>query len=271
MPQISELAHVDPAAHIDDDVRIGPFCYIGPHVEIGAGCELMNNVTLRGHTRVGRQNVFYPNVVVGVAPQDLKYQGGPTETIVGDRNVFREHVTVHRGTELGGGRTKIGSDGLFMVATHIAHDCVVGDRVLLGNQTQLAGHVVVEDGAVVSALVGLHHFVTVGRYSYVAGLTPVRRDVPPFMKFAGDPNAVRAVNEEGLKRNGFSGADIESLKHAYRQLFRRGAVTSAVLNELEQQDGLNGHVKYLCEFLRQSMSSRFFRYRETLRRDGQAL
>jgi len=267
MSKISKWAVIDPSAKIASDVRIGPFCLIGPEVTIGAGSQLMNNVTIEGITRVGENNVFYQNVVIGAPPQDLKYDGAPTETIIGANNVFRENCSVHRGTELGGGQTIIGNGNLCMVAAHVAHDCILGDKILLGNQTLLAGHVRIEDAAVISALVGIHHFVTIGKFCYIAAMTPVRRDVPPFVKFAGDPNAVRGLNEEGLKRHNFSPADFNELKQAYRKLYRqRGSITKG-LDELEAQSNLNGHVSYLCRFVRRSCQSPLGRYQETSRAD----
>ena len=267
MSNISKLAVIDPAAKITSDVRIGPFCVVGPDVTIGRGCHLMNNVTIEGVTRIGENNVFYQNAVIGAPPQDLKYDGAPTETIIGANNVFRENCSVHRGTELGGGQTVIGNGNLFMVAAHVAHDCIMGDKILLGNETLLAGHVTIEEGAVISAMVGIHHFVTIGKFSYVAAMTPVRRDVPPFVKFSGDPNAVRGLNEEGLKRHNFSPADIDELKQAYRKLYRHSGSIIQRLDELQKQENLNGHVNYLCRFVRNSCQSRLGRYQETLRRD----
>jgi UDP-N-acetylglucosamine acyltransferase len=176
---------------------------------------------------------------------------------------------VHRGTELGGGRTIIGNNNLLMVGVHIAHDCRVADKTILANQTQLAGHVDIEEGVVISAIVGIHHFVTIGKYSYIAAITPVRRDVPPFMKFAGDPNEVRGVNEEGLKRNGFGKEDITALKQAYRRIYRKGnGNMEAALKEILLESDLNEHVKYLCEFLSRSCQSRYARFRESRRRDS---
>ncbi len=267
MTDISKLAVVNPSAQIGAQVRIGPFCVIGPNVQIGDGCELMNNVTIDGHTRIGESNVFYQNVVVGAAPQDLKYDGAPTETIIGSHNVFRENVTVHRGTELGLGQTILGNHNLLMVAAHVAHDCILEDKILLGNESLLAGHVKIEEGAVVSALVGIHHFVTIGKFSYVGGLTPVRRDVPPFVKFDGDPNEIRAINEEGLKRHNFTEQDIVDLKQAFRQLFRTGNSISENLKAMADQKCLNGHVTYLYEFMQRSCDGRFGRYLETTRKD----
>ena len=222
---------------------------------------------VEGVTQIGPNNVFYQNVTVGVAPQDLKYDGAPTETIVGYGNVFRENVTVHRGTELGGGKTIIGNENLLMVGSHVAHDCYIANRTIIANQVQLAGHVTIEDYAVIEALLGINQFVTVGRASYVAAMTPVRRDVPPFMKFSGDPNEVRGVNEIGLKRIGFADEDIEAVKEAYRLLFRQRAI-SAGLDELGTRDGLNPHVGYLCDFMRKSCASRFSRFRENERGDS---
>jgi UDP-N-acetylglucosamine acyltransferase len=268
MTEISSMSIVDPHAGIGAGVKIGPFCCVGPDVVIEDGCELIDHVSIHGATRIGPNNVFYPNTVIGAAPQDLKYEGSPTQTIIGSHNVFREFCTVHRGTELGGGRTVIGSHNLFMVGSHIAHDCILEDRILLANQVQLAGHVRIETAAVVSALVGVHHFVRIGRFSYVGGMTPVRRDVPPFMKFSGDPNEVRGVNDEGLKRNGFSPEDIAAVNQAYRTLFRKVKNISIGIRDLQSQPGLNPHVAYLAEFIRQSMESRFGRYQENVRQDN---
>ena len=267
MSEISPLAFIHPHAQIGTEVRIGPFCVIGPDVTIGDCCELMNHVTIDGLTSVGPHNVFYQNVVIGAAPQDLKYLGQKTQTIIGADNVFRENCTVHRGTELGGGKTVIGSANLFMIGCHVAHDCLLEDKIILGNLSLLAGHVKIEEGAVISALIGIHHFVTVGKYSYIGGMTPVRRDVPPFMKFSGDPNEVRGVNKEGLNRHNFSPDDINELKQAFRRLFRKGSSISEQLNQLQAQPDLNGHVNYLCRFMRNSCRGRFGRFLELDRKD----
>ncbi len=268
MSKISNLAVVDPSAQIASGVTIGPFCVIGPDVVISDGCELANNVTINGRTQIGRNNIFYQNAVIGEAPQDLKYNGEPTETIIGHSNVFRENCTVHRGTENGGGKTVIGDDNLFMAAVHVAHDCILADKILLGNQTLLAGHITIETGAAISALVGIHHFVTIGKFSYIGGITPVRRDVPPFVRFSGDPNKVRSVNSEGLKRNGFTEEEIDEIKQAFRQLFRRGDSIASNVQELLAQDNLGRHARYLCEFMQRSCHSRLGRYRETFRQDN---
>ncbi len=267
MSGISKLAVIDPRAIIGDNVSVGPFCVIGPEVTIGDGSVLYNNVTVDGVAKIGSNNIFYQNVVIGVSPQDLKYQGEPTETVIGDNNVFRENCTVHRGSEVGGNRTIIGNGSLFMVAVHVAHDCHIHDRVIMGNQSVLAGHVTVEDGAVISALIGIHHFSTIGKYSYLGGMTPVRRDVPPYVKFSGDPNRVRGVNEEGLKRNGFNPERIDAIKQAYRQIYRQSSNVKESVELMLSREDLTDDVKYFCEFIRQSCDSRFGRYNENGRRD----
>jgi UDP-N-acetylglucosamine acyltransferase len=227
---------------------------------------LHNHVTINGKTRIGVNNVFYPNAVIGDAPQDLKYDGAPTETRIGYGNVFRENVTIHRGTELGGALTQVGNENLIMVAAHIAHDCLLGNRNIIANCVQLAGHVTIEDNAVIEALVGINQFVTVGQFSYVAATTPVRRDVPPFMKFSGDPNEVRGVNEVGLRRNGCSDDDINALKDVFRTVFRSPSISASVA-ELAQQANLSPLVAQLCEFMQASCATRFGRMRETSRAD----
>ena len=268
MAKISPLSVIDPAARIADDVQIGPFCMVGPDVRVGPGCTLMNNVTLIGHTTIGRDNIFYPNVVVGAPPQDLKFRGGPTRIEIGDRNQFREYVTVHPGTEAGGEVTRVGSDSLFMVGSHIAHDCLLDDKVMLGNYSQLAGHVRMEHNSVISALCGVHHFVTIGKYAFIGGLTAVKRDIPPFVIFDGSPGRVRSLNRTGICRNGLTEQQVEALEKAFRRLFGRRTDQLAELAVLEKETGLDGNVRYLCEFLRASLEGKFGRFREVLRMKG---
>jgi UDP-N-acetylglucosamine acyltransferase len=272
MSNISELSSISPEATIGNDVTIGPFCVIGPDVTLGEGCELFNHVTITGNTTIGCNNVFYPNCVIGIAPQDLKYKGTPTETFIGNNNVFRENVTVHRGTEIAGGITKIGNNNLLMVGCHIAHDCTLGNYILLGNLTCLAGHVIIEDYAVVSAMVGVHHFVSIGKFSYIGGMTPVRRDVPPFMKVSGDPQEVICVNAEGLRRNGFEPYEISGLKEAHRALYRSKGETLLLtmqqrLHQLKINNDICQHVAHLCRFVSLSCASQFSRGQEAARQD----
>lgn len=264
---------IDPAAKIGADVVIGPFCVIGPDVEIGEGSEIKNSVTIDGVTRIGKNNVIYPYATIGLVPQDLKYKGTPTRTIIGDGNVIREYAMIHRGTENGGGQTVVGNNNFVMGGAHIAHDCILEDYTLISNQVMLAGHVHIGAGAVVSAFVGVNHFASIGRYSYVGAMTPVRRDVPPFMKVSGDPPEVRGVNFEGLKRNNFSQADMDEIKAAYKAIFRaykNGSSIEEELTKLRACDQLNEHVRYLCDFVHQSCQSPNHRALEVKRTDTAA-
>jgi len=266
MTEIAPTAHVDPQADLADDVKIGENCYIGPNVKLGPGCALYNNVTIIGSTTVGKNNVFFPNAVLGTMPQDLKYKGGETKLVIGNDNTFRENVTVHRGTELGGAVTSIGSGNLFMAGVHIAHDCHVADRVIIANNALIAGHVVLEQLTVIGGGAALHHFVTVGKNAMVGGLTRVVYDVPPFMIFEGNPGSIRSVNTTGLTRNGFDPGQVEAIKTAYKKLYRSGNVRPA-LNELEKTNGDDPNVRYLIDFIRRSFLGRHGRYLESMRTD----
>jgi len=262
MTQIHPTAYVDPQAELGRDVEVGAFSYVGPGVQLGDGCRLGPRVTLLGPSVFGPRNVFYPGCVLGAAPQDLKYKGGPTRLEVGSDNTFREGVTIHRGTEVdrqSGGVTRIGSRNLFMVGVHVAHDADIADHVIVANAVHMAGHVRIEDAAVISGGVLMHHFVTVGRYAYVGGATRVVHDVPPYMKVLGYDQEVRAVNTEGLRRWRLPEESIQRLKQAGRLLFMRRSARSP-LRTLEalraiEADGLarDEHVRYLVQFLRRKL------------------
>ena len=265
MPKRSPHAVIDPAAQIAEDVEIGPFCVIGPDVTIGPGCRLLNSVTIIGRTTIGRDNVFFPNSVIGTYPQDKKFKGANTELIIGDGNVFREAVTVHIGTEKGGMTTRVGSHNLFMVNCHIGHDAQVGSNGVYANNVMMAGHVVIGDNVSMMGGVGLHHFVTVGDFAYVGGYARIHHDVPPFVKVDGD-DQVRGLNKVGLSRAGFSADDIAALDGAYRKLFNRKKPFSRAMAELESLNGeLTPHVRTLLEFLRRRDTGRHGRFQETLR------
>src|SRR5688500_4281907 len=199
---IHETAVVDPEAHIADDVEIGPFCVIGPHVTIESGCRLLNNVTIVGHTTIGRDNICFPNVVLGAAPQDKKYRAEPTRLEVGNSNLFREAVTIHVGTEKGGGITRVGDNNMLMVNSHLGHDTALGSNCVLANNVMVAGHVVIGDYVNMMGGVGVHHFVTIGDYAYVGGYARIHHDVPPFVKIDG-ADEVRGLNTVGLRRAGY--------------------------------------------------------------------
>lgn len=275
MPNIASSAHVDPAAEIGADVEIGHGCYVGPKVKLGAGCRLLPNVTLLGNTQIGARNTFYPTAVIGAAPQDLKFAGTDTALIIGDENVFRECVTVHPGTEVGGGVTRIGSRNQFQIGSHVAHDVTIGSHCLLSNQVQIAGHVVIEDAVNISALVGVHQFVTVGRYAFIAGLTRVATDVPPYLIFGGFEGGVVGHNDVGMRRWKFTDEQISRIRELYRLLFskkagRSGATISDRLAMAESNGALGEHERYLIDFIKRMMHEGVFgRHLERLRRDKQ--
>jgi UDP-N-acetylglucosamine acyltransferase len=263
-PKISPQAVVDPKAQIAENVEVGPFCVIGPDVKIDSGCRLLNSVTIVGQTTIGRDNIFFPNAVFGTAPQDKKYKGAPTRLEIGNGNVFREAVTIHVGTEKGGGLTIIGDDNLFMVNSHVGHDARIGSHCVISNNVMIAGHVVVGDYVSMMGLVGIHHFVTIGRHAYLGGAARIHHDVPPFVKVDG-ADQVRGLNKVGLTRAGFTADDVEALDDACRRLFLRKKPFSVALAEFDTMNGVNAHVKDMIEFLRQRDKGRHGRYLESQR------
>jgi len=246
---IHPTAHVDPGAELGTDVVIGPFCHVGAGVEVGDGSELLGHVTLLGPTRLGPANVLYPQAVLGTAPQDRSYAREATRLEVGASNVFREQVTVHRGTAKADGVTRIGSHCLFMVGAHIAHDCAVADRVTLTNLTTLGGHVIVQEHVVCGGHAAVAPFVTLGRGSFVAGGARVEQDVPPFIIAAGDRARVRALNRVGLQRMGAGSAAIAALERAFRLIWRSGQPLAAGIPVAERELGSEPLVAELVKFL----------------------
>ncbi len=264
---IHPAAQVHPNAELSENVEIGAFSLIDEHVKISEGTVIRNNVTVTGHTFLGKDNSVFPGASLGTEPQDLKHMGEDTRLEIGDRNVIRECVTINTGTAVGGGLTKIGNDNLFMACSHIAHDCEIEDGVLLANNVLLGGHVKVESNAKLMGLVGVQPFTTIGQYAYVGGLTRIVQDVPPFMLVEGNPSRVRRVNVVALERSSFSQEQIESIREAFQKIFRQTDVldNSRVLEELGKQDGLTAEVKALVSFMRNTMNGKFGRYREILR------
>jgi UDP-N-acetylglucosamine acyltransferase len=250
---IHPTAIVDPAAIIPSSCRIGPFCTVGPEVEMGEECELISHVVLEGPTRLGCRNRIFPFAVVGMMPQDLKYGGEPTRLEIGDDNQIREYVTIHRGTVSGLGVTRVGSHCLIMAYVHIAHDCVVGDYVIMGNAATLAGHVTIEDHAAVGALSPVHQFVTIGKYSFMGGGTVITQDVLPFSKTSSrrDVHAYGA-NVVGLERRGFSRERIRRIQHAYRVLLASHLNTSQAIEKLRAEGDLGEDVESLIDFIERS-------------------
>jgi UDP-N-acetylglucosamine acyltransferase len=264
--KIHPTAVVAAGAELGDGVVVGPHSVIGAAVKIGEGTIVGPQVVIDGVTTIGRENRFFGQANVGGDPQDLSYEDEPTELVMGDRNTVREFVTVNRGTIKGGGVTRIGNGCLFMACSHVAHDCEIGDSVLLGNNVLLAGHVAVESGAIVNGAAAAHQFVTIGRNSYVGGLTRVIQDVPPFMILEGHPARVRKVNVIGLERAGIPLDEIHALRRAYRRLFRGEETRAVALSELEAEPG-GTLVRELVTALRRTELGLKGRYRETLRNE----
>jgi UDP-N-acetylglucosamine acyltransferase len=218
-----------------------------------------------GNTTIGPENIFHPFSTIGGTPQDLKYRGGAMKLEIGTGNVIREAVTIHIGTEAGGGITRVGDRNLLMVNAHIGHDAHIGNRCIISNNVMLAGHVVIGDCVAMMGGVGVHHFVTIGDFAYIGGYAQIHHDVPPFVKVA-DSDQVRGLNSVGLKRAGFVEADIEALEQATRQLFyARQKPFSVALAEFDTANGINPHVKRLVEFLRQRDVGKNGRYLESKR------
>ncbi len=268
--QIHPTAVIAEGAELGVDVSVGPYSVIGPRVQIGDGSRIGPQVVIDGVTTIGRDNRILGQANVGGAPQDLSYEDEPTLLEIGDRNTIREFVTINRGTVKGGALTRVGSDCLLMACSHVAHDCDLGDRVMLGNNVLLAGHVAVGDGAIVNGAAAAHQFVSIGRNSYVGGLTRVIQDVPPFMILEGHPARIRKVNVIGLERGGIHGEEVQELRSAFRRLYRSGEPRNRVVGELEASNP-GPCVNELIEALKRTERGAKGRYRESLREEFQRL
>lgn len=250
---IHPSAVIDPKAKVHASCEIGPYCVIGPDVEIGADCRLHSHVVVHGPTRIGARNQIYPFSSIGMAPQDLSYKGEPTRLEIGDDNEIREFVTINRGTVKGGGLTKVGSHILVMAYCHIAHDCQIGDHVLMANAATLGGHVTVEEWASVGALCPVHHFVRIGTHSIVGGGTTITQDVLPFSKTSASRDThAYGLNTIGLERRGFSKERIRKLHHAYRVLLASKLNTTQALAKLKSEADRGEDVDRLIQFIESS-------------------
>ncbi|MGH9589702.1 MAG: acyl-ACP--UDP-N-acetylglucosamine O-acyltransferase [Terracidiphilus sp.] len=231
-------AVIAPGAQIPESCSIGPFCTIGSEVVLGEECNLVSHVVLDGRTRIGARNVFYPFCSVGVAPQDLKYRGEPTETILGDDNTIRESVTISRGTEGGGGVTRIGSNCLLMTCAHVGHDSLIGSHCILANAATLAGHVTIQDYVTLGAFCPVHQHCTVGRHAFIGGGTIVTQDVLPFsLTSARRENKAFGMNKIGLERRGFAPERLRTLQKAFRLLLSSKLNTAQALEKLRELEG----------------------------------
>jgi len=253
---IHPTAIIDPGADIGKDVTVGPYAVIGPRVTIGDGCTIGSHAVIESHVRMGKGNRIHSFASVGAIPQDLKFRGEESWVEMGDGNIVREFATVNRGTAGGGGLTSIGNNTLVMAYCHVAHDCVVGSRVIMANAATLAGHVTVEDGAIIGGLTGIHQFVRIGAHCMVGALSGVGHDVPPYVTAAASrqqrETALHGLNLIGLKRNGFPEETIAALKQAFRILFRSGAPLKEALARAEAELPPLPEVRHLIDFVRSS-------------------
>src|SRR5579862_1303432 len=247
---VHPTAIVDPQAKVPASCQLGPYCVVGADVELGENCRLLSHVTIEGPTKIGAGNSFFPYCAIGMAPQDITYQGEPTRLDIGDHNEIREYVTINRGTVKGGGVTRVGSHLLIMAYTHIGHDCVIGDHAMLVNGATLAGHVTVEEWAVVGALCPVHQFVRIGAHSYIGGGTTITQDVLPFsMTSAARETHANLMNKVGLQRRGFSKERIQKIHHAYKTLLASKLNTSQALEKLKSEKDRGEDVDLLIRFI----------------------
>lgn len=250
--EIHPSAVIDPSAELGADVRIGPYVVIGADTRIGDRTHLESHCVIRPNTEMGAENHVHPHAVVGGEPQHVAYKGEKTFTRIGDNNTIRECVTIHRGTVQGEGETSIGSNCMFMAYSHIAHDCVVGDNVILANAVQLAGHVEVGRNVIISGLSAVQQFIRIGEYTFLGGASGYKLDVPPFMLAHGVRGALFGPNLIGLRRNGFDSADCKALKKAYKIIFRSGLTKEKSLAQVEEEIQDSAAVDRLVAFIRES-------------------
>jgi UDP-N-acetylglucosamine acyltransferase len=250
---VHSTAIVDARADIAETADVGPYCIVGPEVSIDSGTRLMANVYLEGPTSIGKDNIFFPYSTIGVASQDLKYQGERAETHIGDRNRIREFVTIHRGTQGGGLLTQIGDDNLLMAYVHVAHDVRISNHTVLANGVTVGGHVTIDDWAVIGAFTGLHQFCRVGRHAMIGGYSVVTQDVMPYSMTVSDrPIKVFGANKTGLERRNFPVTAIESLQNSFRLLTRSGLNTSQAVERIRSEVPGSAEVEEVIEFIRTS-------------------
>jgi UDP-N-acetylglucosamine acyltransferase len=250
---IHPTAIVDPKAKVHPSCKIGPYCVIGADVELGQDCHLVSHVAIEGPAKIGADNGFFPFSSIGMAPQDISYAGEPTRLEIGDHNEIREFVTINRGTVKGGGLTRVGDYNLIMAYAHIAHDCQVGNHIIMANAATLGGHVTVEDWATVGAFSAVHQFGRVGMHAYIGGGTIVTRDVLPFSKTAAERGThAYGVNAVGLERRGFTPERIKKLHHAYRLLLASKLNTTQALEKLKAEADRGEDVDMLIRFIESS-------------------
>ncbi|MCE3283022.1 MAG: lpxA [Chitinophagaceae bacterium] len=260
---ISPLAHIHSAARLGENVKVDAFAIIEEDVEIGEGTHVMANACVLSGSRIGKNCKLFPGAVVGGMPQDLGYKGEKTTCEIGDNTVLREYVTVNRGTPKDKGITRVGSNCLIMAYCHVAHDCVVGNHVVMANSVQLAGHVIIDDYARLGGLAGVHQFIHIGSYTYIAGQILIRKDVPPFVKAARDPLSFVGVNVVGLERSGFSKEAIRQVQEMYHVLFVQGHPTSKAIEIIESTITDSDVKKQIVSFVKNSATGIIKRHKDT--------
>ena len=244
MSKISPLAFIDPSAKVGENCEIGPFCFIDKNVVIGDNNVLMPSVTIMEGTRMGNGNTLFPGAVIGAVPQDLKFRGEETTTEIGNNNTIRENVTIHRGTA-SKGKTVVGSNNLIMENAHIAHDCEVGSGIIMGNSTKLAGEVVVDDNAIISAVVLVHQFCRIGGYTMIQGGSRTSKDIPPFIIGGKEPISYCGLNIVGLRRRGFSPELIENIHNAYRLIYNSNLTVNEAVEQIKEQIPMSKEIEYI--------------------------
>jgi UDP-N-acetylglucosamine acyltransferase len=252
---IDPRAIVSPQAELAADVTVGAYAVIEAGVTIGAGTSVGPHAVVKGPTTIGAGNRIFQFASIGDAPQDLKYKGEPTKLVIGDRNVFREFTTMNRGTVTGGGVTTIGDDNLFMAYTHVAHDCHVGNRCVMANYATLGGHVELGDWVIMGGYAGIHQFTKVGAHAFLGNNAAVTRDVPPYIMAVGSPAVPHSINSEGLKRRGFTEAQIRNLKNAYRVLYRSDLKLADAVAELKKRAETQPELRIFVDFIGESTRS----------------
>lgn len=251
---IHATALVDASAQIDDDVEIGPFTVVGPDVHIGSGSVISSHVLIKGPTRIGKNNRIFQFSSIGEDTPDLKYKGEPTRLIIGDNNTIREGVTIHRGTVQDNWETVIGDNNLLMSYVHIAHDCIVGSNTILVNNASLAGHVKVDDWAILSGYSLINQFSRIGAHSFVGMGSWIKFDVPAYVTVQGTPAEARGINVEGLRRRGFSADQIKTIRQAFKLVYRRGLTLDEAIRDLDAKRSAHSELAILIDSLRASES-----------------
>ncbi|MCC0176732.1 acyl-ACP--UDP-N-acetylglucosamine O-acyltransferase [Waterburya agarophytonicola K14] len=249
---IHPTAVIDDRAKLHPTVKVEPYAVIGSQVSIGANTVVGSHAIIDGLTKIGRDNQIFPGAAIGLEPQDLKYKGANSQVIIGDRNRIREYVTINRATNEGEA-TVIGDDNLLMAYSHVGHNCIIGNEVIIANSVAIAGHVHVESMAIISGVLGIHQFVHIGRMAMVGGMSRISRDVPPYMMVEGNPAKVRSLNFTGLKRRGFSQAEIRQLKKAFSYLYLKNLPLQDAIAHLDEFPD-SQHIQHLQEFMQYSIA-----------------